>query len=430
MPFTFNNYATSELSKNPLNDIISNLFGGYEQGVKASYLQPSLAEELKKAKLVNQYYAPDIESQIGLRKAQTGESGARTGLIGEQTKGARIENQYLPEYKKAQIQQLQAGAEKARLLQMIREQLMGGGMQGGQLPQSSSPLMQMYQGQGLPGQQEQFQQQQQLQQLQQMQQQQPQMGNMPSYAQAAIAGQALGLGMPKIIEANGKYIALSPFGAIDTGVHGLNEQQKVLAKEDAKKIAKLEDIVLSGAQKTDTFNQLNADLGSQEFEAIRRNPILGRHEIGWYEKFGTPEQQQMIGRVKTHMGNIIKDSARDFAGQFRIGEQALLNDMKPNVSDSLDVMKGKSEALTYLNTIMSKRAELEADFMRNYGMNALQAKIAADKQIHPSEIKKEIATILHPASSRKGNYSQSDLEFTAKKHGMTIEQVRQKLEGR
>lgn len=398
MAFTFNNYATSELSKNPLNDIISNLFGGYEQGVKASYLQPSLAEELKKAKLVNQYYAPNIESEIGLRKAQTGEAGARTGLIGEQTKGARIENQYMPEYKRAQIQQLQASAEKARLLQMIREQLMGGGsggMQGGQIPQGSSPLMQMYQGQGMPNQQDQMQQQQ--------QQQQPQMGNMPSYAQAAIMGQALGLGMPKIVDANGKYIALSPFGAIDTGVHGLTEQQKTLAKEDAKKISKLEDIVLGNQNKMDTFNELNGILGSPEYEAIRQLPAAGNIENWLTGKFGSKEQQRLVGRANTLMGNIIKDSARDFAGQFRVGEQALLNGMKPNPGDSLDVMKGKSEALTFLTQMMTKRSELEADYMRTYGMSPLQAKIAADKAINAKSIKEEIRTILHPASSKKGH---------------------------
>src|ERR1700741_205723 len=326
MAFTFNNYATNELTKSPIGDIINNLFGGYEQGVKASYLQPAMAEELKKAKLFNEYYAPDLESQIGLRKAQTGEAGARTGLIGEQTKGARIENQYLPQYKQAQIEQLQAAAQKARLLQMIREQFFQGGQQAPGGMQGGN--MGMFQGQGMPDPN-------QTAQLQQPQQQQMQPGN---YAQAAIAQQALGLGAPKIVEANGKYLAISPFGVTDTGAQGLTEMQKNLSKEDAKKISKLEDIVLSGAQKTDTFNELNTDLGSRMFEEMRQNPILGRHELGWYEKFGTPEQQEMIGRVKTHMGNIIKDSARDFAGQFRIGEQALLNDMKPNVGDTLDTM--------------------------------------------------------------------------------------------
>jgi hypothetical protein len=392
MTFTFTNYAGIAPQASPMQDIIGKILGGYTDTTKARYLQPSLQEALKKAQLENQYYAPNMESQIGLR-------GAQSGLIGEQTKGARIENQYLPQKMQAAIQESQANAQKARLMQMIREQLIGGGQapnnENMQAPQQN---MRMLQGQGMPAGMNQQQEMMQQPNMQQpgMQPQGIQQGA-NGYAQAATAMQMLGLGKPHVVEANGRYIAITPFGNVDTGVAGLTEQGKTLAKEDAKKISDLENIVLRSDEKTDTFKSLNEDIGSHEFEELRRNPILGRHEIGWYEKFGTKEQQEMIGRVKTNMGNIIKASARDFAGQFRTGEQALLNDMKPNVGDSLEVMKGKSEALTFLNTIATKRAELEADYMRNYNMNALQARIATNKSIDPNEIKKEIRTILHPA---------------------------------
>lgn len=410
MAFTFYGYQPERPMEQPLNNVIKNILGGYTEASKARYLQPTLEEELQKAKLFNKWYEPNIKSEIGLR-------GAHAGLLGEQKRGAQIENQFLPEFKKAQIEQLKATADKARLLQMIREQLLGGGT--GSIPNIPSQPMQMYQGQGMPALSESS---------ESNEIRQPAVNtNAPGYAQAAIAQQSLGLGMPKIVDVNGKQMAISPFGIFDTGVHGLTEQQKSLAKEDAKKISKLEDIVLSGTQKSDTFNELNSILGSEEFEALRQHPILGRHELGWYQKYGTPEQQDVIGKIKTYMGNIIKDSARDFAGQFRIGEQALLNDMKPNVGDSLDVMKGKAEALTYLNTMMTKRAEMEADLMRNYNMSALQAKIATDKAINPSEIKKDIKTILHPASSKKTKYNQADLEYTARKHNMSVAEVLRKL---
>lgn len=430
MAFTFNSYQPSSMNEYPLNDIIGKVLGGYTDMTKAKYLQPGLEEELKKMKLFNQYYAPDMESQIGLRKAQTGESGARSGLIGEQTKGAHIENQYLPEKMKAQIAEANANAQKARLMQMIREQLMGGGLQqggmqgGGQQPGGG---MGMFQGQGMPG----ADQQQQGQQLGQTGQQgAPQQQRGIDYAQAATAMQLLGLGKPHVVDANGRYMAITPFGNVDTGVAGLTQQQKEFTKLDAKKVSDLEDIVLNNSSKLDTFNELNGILGSPGFEQMRQNPLAGRHELGWYSKFGTPEQQDMVGKAQTYMGNIIKDSARDFAGQFRVGEQALLNGMKPNQSDSIDVMKGKAEALTFLTTMMTKRAELEADMIRNQNMSPLAAKIAADKQINPKQVKEEIRTILHPASSKKSSFSQEDLEFTAQKHGMTVDEVRKKLEQR
>lgn len=403
MTFSFTNYAAIEPQASPWQDIIGKVLGGYTDMTKAKYLKPGLEEELKKAKLFNQYYAPDMESQIGLRHAQTGESGARTGLIGEQTKGAHIENQYLPEKMKAQIAEAQAGAQKARLMQMIREQLMGGGGQGGMGQGQPGQGMGMFQGQGMPGGQQQQQAPQQMAQQMPQQEQQQQAPRGMDYAQAATAMQLLGLGKPHVVDANGRYMAITPFGNIDTGVSGLSEKQKQFTKLDAKKVSDLEDIVLGNATKMDTFNELNGILGSPSFEQMRQNPITGRHELGWYSKFGTPEQQDMVGKAQTYMGNIIKDSARDFAGQFRVGEQALLNGMKPNQGDSIDVMKGKAEALTYLTTMMTKRAELEADMVRNQNMSPLAAKIAADKMLNPKAIKDEIHTILHPASSKKAD---------------------------
>jgi hypothetical protein len=430
MAFTFTNYAGIQPQASPFQDILGKTLGGYEQATKAKYLQPGLEEELKKAKLYNQYYGPNMESQIGLRGAQTQQANAHTGLLGEQTKGQRLENQYLPQYKQAQIAQLNAQAQKAQLLQQIRDQFLGGGMMPGQqmggqlesqMQSQMSPQMQSFQGQGMPNQE---------------QMNQPQMQSAPrqmqglTYPQQAIISQALGLGMPKVENVNGRYVAIGPLGVSEVGVQGLTEQQKHLAKEDAKKISQLEDTVLSGSQKQETFDKLNTILGSNEFEKIRQNPILGKHEISYYQKFGTPEQQEMIGQAKTHMGNIIKDAANDFKGQFRVGEQALLREMKPDISDTIDEMKGKAEALTYMNQIMTQRAELEADFMRNQAMSPLQARIAANKRINPKAIEKEIKEILHPASSKKMNFSKPDLEYTAKKHGMTIEEVRRKLEGK
>lgn len=48
-------------------------------GVQAKYAEPMTQEELRKAQLFNQYYGPNIESEIALR-------GAQTGHLGEESK--------------------------------------------------------------------------------------------------------------------------------------------------------------------------------------------------------------------------------------------------------------------------------------------------------------------------------------------------------
>lgn len=48
--------------------------------IKAKYAEPLTQADLEKAKLYNQYYGPNIESEMALRRAQTGLTGSETNL--------------------------------------------------------------------------------------------------------------------------------------------------------------------------------------------------------------------------------------------------------------------------------------------------------------------------------------------------------------
>ncbi len=89
MAFTFTNYAGIQPQQSPIHDMIGQILSGYTDTTKARYLQPQLQEELNKAKLVNKYYGPNIESQIGLR-------GAQAGHLGSLTTGQNIANEFAP----------------------------------------------------------------------------------------------------------------------------------------------------------------------------------------------------------------------------------------------------------------------------------------------------------------------------------------------
>lgn len=126
MSFTFTNYAGIEPQHSPFNDLIGKLLGGYTDMTKAKYLKPGLEEELKKAKLTNQYYGPNMESQMGLRSAQAGH-------LGSMTTGQDISNQYMPEKYQAELQMKKQQAEQAQMFnQMLQQRLSGQGGQGGQ----------------------------------------------------------------------------------------------------------------------------------------------------------------------------------------------------------------------------------------------------------------------------------------------------------
>jgi hypothetical protein len=385
MTFTFNNYATNQLSQNPLNDMIQNIMSGYTDMTKAKYLQPGLEEELKKAKLYNQYYGPNIESQIGLRGAQAGhansltagqnitnrflpqslqaqinERGARTGLLGEQMTGAHIENEWLPQKLQAGIAESQANAQKAHLLQMIRERMMGGGqLSGGQedaMPGSNSGQMGMFQGQGMPMNGDQEGQKQQHQRIQDNS-----VGM--DYAQAATTMQALGLGKPHVVEANGKYIAITPFGNIDTGVAGLNAEQKALQSGFGKYGAKLY------GDSVDTYkNYQNQGLALNELIDAAENNTQFRNVTGKINKplanwFGSPQQQELLGRLQSTSGEIALQVAPALKGAFTGRDQTLINEIKASPNDFPDVFIGKLKAQKLINDVLTERSKLTAEYL-------------------------------------------------------------------
>ncbi len=380
MAFTFTNYAGIKPQRSPMHDLLSQILGGYKQGTEAQFLQPNAKEDLLKKQQFNQMYIPDIQSQIGLRGAQTGESGARTELLGEQTRTAHMQNKVLPQKLQNQIQQ--AMIQQQILRQVARG--MGAGQQQGQPTQQPDMQNPQYD----PGQgQAPFAQQSQTQQPQPMQQ-----GGL-NYSQAAMAMKMLGLGTPKIENINGKYMALTPLGNFNVA-QGQTKLQEALSKEDAKKISGLEDIVISGDKKLTTLHDLGEVLSSPTFEEMRQNAALGKHELGWYSISGTKEQKELVGRFLSDTGEIIKDASSDFKGQFRKGEQGLLESMKATPSDALDVMKGKTAALTFMVQALRDRSEMEAQLMRERNMSVLEARKEANRVFNPKGLKEEIKDLL------------------------------------
>lgn len=177
---------------------------------------------------------------------------------------------------------------------------------------------------------------------------------------------------------------------------GIIEEGQESGKIRAKDIENLNDTVFNGQTNQSTLDELSTILSSPEFEQIRKFPLAGRYELSYYSKFGTPEQQQLIGKYYTLAGNIIKNSARDFPGQFRKGEQQLLEGMKPNPSDTVNIARGKTEALSVMNKLLTERARLTSQLMSKMHVNKLEAQELSDKQINGEDIRKQIHNKLNP----------------------------------
>lgn len=192
--------------------------------------------------------------------------------------------------------------------------------------------------------------------------------------------------------------------AENTGAYkGIVQEGTETGKIRAKDIDHLNTTVFNAETHQATLDDISSILSSPEFEQIRQVPLLGHHELAYYSKEGTPEQQQMVGRYFTDTGNVIKDSARDFAGQFRKGEQQLLNGMKPNASDTVDTARGKVESLSYFNKMLAERSRLTSKIMSEFHVNKLAAQEIADSQINGQKIRQDIHAKLNPMVTIKNN---------------------------
>lgn len=180
---------------------------------------------------------------------------------------------------------------------------------------------------------------------------------------------------------------------------GVIKEGEEAGKIRAKDINDLNDIVFNADTQLATLNDINDMISSPAIREIRQLPLAGRHEMAYYAKEGTPEQQQLVGRLYAQMGNVVKNSVRDFPGQFRKGEQQLLNGMKPNDSDTVDAMIGKAESLTVMTKLLRERSALTSQFMNKYHMNKLEASELADKQLNGEQIRQDVHAKLNPMVS-------------------------------
>lgn len=177
---------------------------------------------------------------------------------------------------------------------------------------------------------------------------------------------------------------------------GVVKEGEKLGEQRAKDISDLGKRIFTTQNQGATLDYISKSLNSPEFEKIRQVPLLGHQELSYYAKFGTPEQQRMIGSYYTATGDIIKNSARDFPGQFRKGEQSLLASMKPTPSDTVDTARGKVQALSFFNKMLHERSRLTAEFMSKEHMNQAEALERADKLIDGDKIRKSIESQMYP----------------------------------
>jgi hypothetical protein len=189
----------------------------------------------------------------------------------------------------------------------------------------------------------------------------------------------------------------------------------------AKNIDDLNTTVFTAENNQTTLDDMASILKSPEIEQIKQMPLAGHLELAYYAKEGTPQQKRLVGRLYTLMGNFVKDSARDFSGAFRTGEQKLLQSMKPDPSDTVDVMRGKAETLSYINQMLRQRSKITSQIMEQTHVSKGAALDQADKQINGDLIRQKIKDKLYPKPT------DDDIQFMANKYKVSVDEINKRL---
>lgn len=207
---------------------------------------------------------------------------------------------------------------------------------------------------------------------------------------------------------------------------GEQEQGKEAGKYRAKAQQEIGDSQLGLSHSGAVLDRMTKIVKNPVFQDMRSKvPFFQDKQLNYLMKTGTPEQKQLIGDFLSTAESFIASTVQGFGGRPLVREFDLAQRQKINPSDPVHVAEGKLRAAIALHDIAEKKNDIISGLL-DKGVNLSDAVKRANKMVDVSAIEKQTEELL------QNKTSEDDIDFTAKKHGMTREQVikRLKAEGR
>lgn len=228
---------------------------------------------------------------------------------------------------------------------------------------------------------------------------------------------------PLDIEATGQ----EPTWAEKTGrFKGEEKQGEEAGKYRAKAQQEIGDSQLGLSHSGAVLNRMTDIVKNPVFQEMRSKvPFFQDKQLNYLMKTGTPEQKKLIGDFLSTAESFIASTVQGFSGKPLVREFDLAQRQKINPNDPVHVAEGKLQSAIALHDIAEKKNDIISG-MLDKGVNLSDAVKRANKMVDVSAIEKRTNELL------RNKTADDDIDFTAKKHGMTREQVIQRLkaEGR
>jgi|GEM_PF-1579848 len=216
-------------------------------------------------------------------------------------------------------------------------------------------------------------------------------------------------------------------------------QQKTLAeksgefagvKEEGKELGKIrgDDIKEIGREQQSlrrsgtTIDRLIGIIQNPTFRSMRENiPFYQEKQLKVLKTLGTPEQKDLIGDFISTAQDYIASTVNSFNGRALQKEFDLANKMKVDENDNIYVAEGKLRSLKTLKEIAQKKNDIILQLMQKKHMNLGDAAAIADKSVNTKAIEKHVNELL------ASNPSEDDINYTAKLHNISPEEVKRRL---
>lgn len=167
------------------------------------------------------------------------------------------------------------------------------------------------------------------------------------------------------------------------------------AEQRAKSVQESSDLMRSIQDTNDNLDSA-IDTFNQNIESLN---VVGKLNKTATELFGTPEQKQLLGQLESNFGNIVVSVGANIKGPMTGGERALINQMKPNTNEPVDIAIAKMQALRETNEVAYQREKIYADAIRN-GVPQDKARELAREKVSLAPVKQHFNQILSNIKAR------------------------------
>ena len=167
------------------------------------------------------------------------------------------------------------------------------------------------------------------------------------------------------------------------------------AEQRAKSVQESSDLMRSIQDVNDNLDSA-IDTFNQNIESMN---VVGKGNKPATELFGTPEQKQLLGQLESSFGNIVVAVGSNIKGPMTGGERALINQMKPNTNEPVDIAIAKMQTLREANEIAYQREKIYAEAIRT-GIPQDKAREIARQQVSLAPVREHFNKILATTKAR------------------------------